>query len=156
MNKSTHFSGQPTFSQLINLIPKSVISESVNACSSDRYYKKFNTWHHLVTMLFSCYGNCSSLREVVTGMRALEGRLMSSSIKHLPARSTFAEANSKRNSEVFERIYLGLKDYWDSLFPDSPNCENLLYVIDSSVITLFQEIFKGSGSSYADGRRREV
>jgi hypothetical protein len=30
----------------------------------------------------------------------------------------------------------------------------MLYIIDSSVITLFQEIFKGSGSSHADGRRK--
>src|SRR5436190_7700311 len=154
MNKSIHFTGQPTFSQLIKLIPKGIVSSAIRSHSADRYYKKFNTWHHLVTMLFACYGNCSSLREVVTGMRALEGRLVSSGIKHLPARSTFAEANERRACEVFEQIYLSLKSYWDGLLPDSRNSEAQLYIIDSTVITLFQEIFKGSGSNYADGRRK--
>lgn len=154
MNKSTHFSGQPTFCQLINLIPKELVGIVTSRYLSDKYYKKFNTWHHLLTMLFSCYGNCSSLREVVTGMRALEGRLVSSGLKYFPTRSTFSEANQRRSCEVFEAIYLGLKNHWDKYLPDSQNSENELYIIDSTVITLFQEIFKGSGSSYADGRRK--
>jgi hypothetical protein len=154
MNKSTHFSGQPTFCQIINLIPKDVIGPVINKHGSDRYYKKFNTWHHLLTMLFSCYGNCNSLREVVTGMRALEGRLVSSGLKHFPARSTFAEANQKRSCEVFEDIYHALKQYWDRLSPDSRRKGDDFYIIDSTVITLFQEIYKGSGSSHADGRRK--
>jgi hypothetical protein len=154
MNKSTHFSGQPTFCQLINLIPKDIISKSVLEHSSDRYYKKFNTYHHLVTGLFACYGNCTSLREIVTGMSAMEGRLLSSGIRHLPTRSTFADANAKRSSDVFESIYLSLRQHFQGIFPDSPYSQDMLYLIDSSVITLFQEIFKGSGSSHADGRRK--
>ena len=100
MNKSIHFTGQPTFSQLIKLIPKQVVSSSIERSNSDHYYKRFTTWHHLVTMLFSCYGHCDSLREVVSGMRALEGRLQSSGIRYFPARSTFSEANAKRDSKV--------------------------------------------------------
>lgn len=154
MNKSTHFSGQPTFCQMINLIPKDILVKAVQECSSDRYYKKFNTLHHLVTMLFACFGNCTSLREVVTGMLAMEGRLYASGIRNLPTRSTFADANKNRNSKVFEAIYLNLREHFQKLFPDSPYSEELLYLIDSSVITLFQEVFKGSGSSCADGRRK--
>jgi len=98
MNKSIHFTGQPTFSQLIKLIPKDLVRGCIRNSRSDHYYKKFDTWHHLITMLFSCYGHCTSLREVVTGMRALKGRLQSSGVNYLPARSTFAEANAKRDS----------------------------------------------------------
>lgn len=154
MNKSTHFSGQPTFNQLLRLIPKGLVSQAVRNNLSDRYYKKFTTWHHLTAMLFACFGNCSSLREVVTGMRALEGRLFSSGIKHLPARSTFSEANERRNSKVFEDIYFALKLHWDTVLPDSRKSVENYFIIDSTVITLFQEIFKGSGSSYSDGRRK--
>src|SRR5271169_4816940 len=119
MNKSTHFTGQPTFIQVLKLIPRDIISSCVQQSKSDHYYKKFNTWHHLVTMLFSCYGHCNSLREVVTGIRALEGRLHTGGIKHLPARSTFAQANANRSSEVFERIFFSLKGHWDKFLPDS-------------------------------------
>ena len=154
MNKSIHFTGQPTFSQLIKLIPKQVVSSSIERSKSDHYYKRFTTWHHLVTMLFSCYGHCDSLREVVSGMRALEGRLQSSGIRYFPARSTFSEANAKRDSKVFEDIYLGLKRYWDGLLPDSRSKNEQVYIIDSTTIKLFQEIFKGAGISKANGRRK--
>lgn len=153
MNKSIHFTGQPTFAQLIRLIPKDLIARHVSECRSDHYYKKFNTWHHLNSMLFACYGHCQSLREVVSGMRALEGRLQSCDIRYFPARSTFSEANSKRNDEVFERIYQSLKQHWDSFLPDS-RLKEQLYLLDSTTIKLFQEIFKGSGLSKADGRRK--
>jgi hypothetical protein len=154
MNKSIHFTGQPTFSQLINLIPKHLVRECIDATGSDRYYKKFTTWHHLVTMLFSSFGHCHSLREVVTGMRALEGRLHSSGIRYFPARSTFSEANTRRDSDVFERIFMALKKHWDRVLPDSRIKNEQVYLMDSTTIKLFQEIFKGSGCSKADGRRK--
>lgn len=154
MNKSIHFAGQPTFSQLIKLIPREVINSSIERSKSDYYYKRFTTWHHLVTMLFTCYGHCESLREVVSGMRALEGRLQSSGIRYFPARSTFSEANAKRDSKVFEDIYLGLKKYWDELLPDSRSKDCGVYIMDSTTIKLFQEIFKGAGISKANGKRK--
>jgi hypothetical protein len=154
MNKSIHFTGQPTFSQLIKLVPKDIVRTCIQTSRTDQYYKKFNTWHHLIAMLFSCYGHCHSLREVVTGMRALEGRLQNCGINYFPARSTFSEANAKRDSKVFEDIYFALKKYWDNVLPDSRTKNDLLYIIDSTTIKLFQEIFKGSGCSKADGRRK--
>jgi len=41
MNKSIHFAGQPTFSQLIKLLPKEIVAASVDRNNSDRYYKHF-------------------------------------------------------------------------------------------------------------------
>lgn len=153
MNKSSYFSGQPTFLQLIRLLPKDLIAQCIGQSRSDHYYKKFNTWHHLVTMLFTCYAHCHSLREVVTGMRAFEGRLQGCGIRFFPARSTFAEANANRDSIVFERIYMALKKYWDSIFPDSRPHKSV-YIIDSTTIKLFQAIFKGSGLGKENGRRK--
>ena len=151
MNKSIHFAGQPTFLQVIKLLPNAIVRKCVEETKADHYYKKFNTWHHLVTMLFTCYGHCHSLREVVTGMRAVEGRLYNCGIKYFPARSTFAEANAKRDSVVFEKIYLELKQHWDRLYPDS---RSGIYIIDSTTIKLFQEIFRGAGPSKGDGQRK--
>lgn len=153
MNKNIHFTGQPTFSQLIKLIPKDIVGRHISEYKSDRYYKRFSTWHHLLTMLFACYGHCDSLREVVSGMKALGGRLKSSDMHFFPARSTFSEANAKRNSEVFEQIYFSLKSYWDHFLSDSRNKDHI-YLMDSTTIKLFQEIYKSSGSSKSDGRRK--
>ena len=153
MNKSTHFSGQPTFAQLVKLLPKEIVSDCVQRFDSDRYYKRFNTFHHLITMLFTCYSHSHSLREVTTGMRALEGRLTSCGIRYFPTRSTFADANAKRDSCVFESIYFALKEHWDRFYPDSQKSKNT-YIIDSTTIKLFQEIFKGAGPSKDNGKRK--
>lgn len=155
MNKSTHFSGQPTFTQLIKLLPREIINKCAKKHQSNRYYKRFDTFHHLVTMLFNCFGHCHSLRECTTGMAALEGRLSTCGVNHFPTRSTFADANAKRNSEVFEDIYFALKAYWDQFYPDSrKRRKNRTYIIDSTTIKLFQEIFKGAGMSKNNGRRK--
>lgn len=137
MNKSTFFTGQPTFSQLIKVIPKGIVFRCISEVNADRYYKKFNTWHHLMTMLFTCFGHCHSLREVISGMRALEGRLQSSSMTHLPTRSTFAEANANRDSRVFELIYFALKKHFQIHSPDSRKT----FIVDSTTIKLFQRFF---------------
>ena len=154
MNKSTHFSGQPTFLQLVKLLPRDIVNRCVRQSNSDYYYKKFDTWHHLVTMLFTCYGNCKSLREVVSAMQALEGRLFSCGVRHFPTRSGFADANARRDSEVFERIFFELKAHCDRIYPDSPPCRNAVYIVDSTTVKLFQEIFRGAGQSPANGRRK--
>jgi hypothetical protein len=153
MNKSTHFTGQPLFAQLINLIPKSIVGSCVSEKNADRYFKKFTTWNHLVTMLFTCYGHCTSLREVTTGMRAFEGKLNSVGLKYFPTRSTLSDANKNRNSEVFELIYYRLKDHFDSIFPDSRVKKDIV-IIDSTTISLFQEIYKGAGRTSDNGQRK--
>lgn len=83
-------------------------------------------------------------------MRALEGRLQSSSVTHLPARTTFADANSRRSSLVFEHIYFGLKKHWERFSPDSRK----IFIVDSTTIKLFKEIFHGAGKTNKNGRRK--
>jgi hypothetical protein len=153
MNKSKHFTGQPIFSQLLSFIPKELVSKIVFRHQSDRYCKYFDTWNHLITMLFSCWGHCDSLREVVMSMRSMEGKLSCLGIDHFPTRSTFSDANARRKSIVFEELYFALRKHWSTLLSDSQQ-EKGIYLIDSTVISLFQEIFKNSGSSKSDGRRK--
>ena len=157
MNKSTFFSGQPVFNQLIQFIPKSHIFKISQEYEADRYCKKFDTWHHLITMLYSVYQQCTSLREVVTGMRACEGKLHGLGMNHFPTRSTLSDANSRRSSEVFEQIYYSCYKKWHHLLSDSQIKENIsqkLFLIDSTTISLFQEILRNAGKSAVSGKRK--
>ena len=156
MNKSRFFSGQPIFSQLLSFVPRHQIMKIASSYSADRYCKHFRTYDHLITMLYTCYQHCTSLREVVTGMRACEGRLQCLGITYMPARSTLSEANQRRSYEVFEQIYsLLLKRYVDFL-PDSRSrsLDKKLVIVDSTTISLFKEILKSAGNKGNDGRRK--
>lgn len=157
MAKSSFFTGQPIFSQLVQFVPAQVVMKAAQQEQSDRYYKKFDTYHHLITMLYACYQHCTSLREVVTGLQACEGRLQSLRIRHLPARSTLAEANQNRSYEVFARIYYHLLERYREDLPDSRMKDKLLnrlIIIDSTTISLFQEILKNAGCPGVNGKKK--
>lgn len=154
MNKSNHFSGQPTFIQIVRLMPRHLIGQCTVNNSSDYCCKKFDTWTHLLTMIFSCCAHCDSLREVTTGIAAMEGKLNNAGLRCLPKRSTLSDANANRDSKVFEDIFFELKAYFAAVFPDSQRENESIYIIDSSTIKLFQEIFKGSGLSKENGKRK--
>ncbi|SEI00399.1 protein of unknown function, partial [Paenimyroides aquimaris] len=65
--------GQPIFKQIINFIPKDKFDMLVYKHSSDRYYKTFDSWTQLTTMLFGILSRCDSMAEICDGMRGLEG-----------------------------------------------------------------------------------
>ena len=157
MNKSSFFAGQPIFSQILSLIPRHVITAAARKHRADRYYKKFDTYHHLVTMLFSIYNNCSSLREIITGIIAWALRINHIGLTYFPPRSTIADANVRRNAEVFEDIYLSLLDQYGHFLPDSRSGKRLdsrTFIVDSTVITLFSEVMRGTGRIDQHGRRK--
>jgi hypothetical protein len=156
MNKSTFFSGQPIFTQLLKLLPRKIIAQSSLEFSSDRYYKKFDTYHHLITMLYACYQQCTSIREVTSGLQACQGRLQSLGLRHLTTRSTLSDANKNRSYRVFENIYNKLYYRYRDFLPDSPKNihDKNLIIIDSTTISLFKEILEGAGMRGNSGKKK--
>ena len=157
MNKSIYFTGQPIFSQLLNYIPRSIINQHSCELLTDRYYKKFKTYDHLVTLLYAIFHQCTSIRELTTGMLACQNKLGHLGLKYSPRKSTISEANANRNSLVFEKIYMSLYRYYKNSLPDSRNKNGIksrLYIIDSTTISLFKEILKNAGRSPINGKRK--
>lgn len=156
MRKSTFFTGQPIFNQILNFIPRSMVCSAARDHGADRYYKSFKTYDHLVSMLYSIFHHCTSLREVTTGLLAWDHRIQHLGLNSHPRRSTLADANMNRTEEVFGAIYYKLLARYRNVLPDSRkrSRKDNLYIFDSTSITLFQEILKGPGVSGKDGRRK--
>ncbi|HBH21979.1 MAG TPA: transposase, partial [Cytophagales bacterium] len=106
MGKSTNFSGQPIFNQLLTFIDKNEIRKIAKDHGSERYVKKFTTYNHLVVMLFVAFEGYHSIREVILGLLANAHKLSHLGLSYLVKRSTFSEANKRRSSKVFEDIYM--------------------------------------------------
>lgn len=157
MNKSTHFSGQPLVKQLLNLLPRSIIDKTAIKHNSDRYYKKFKTYEHLVTMLYATLSGVSSLRELATVLLACEGRIGHLNLKYFPKRSTLSDANKDRSSTVFADIYYELYNRYRSFLSDSstllPPVKHLK-IVDSTTISLFSDILKGAGRNPINGKKK--
>jgi hypothetical protein len=157
MPKHTFFTGQPIFSQLIQLIPRTMISEVSRLHRADRYCKRFRTYDHLVCMLYVGFHQCTSIREAITGLQANDLRLLHTGLINTPRRSTLSDANQRRSAAVFEQIYHRLYAQYYRFSPDSRRKKNLkdkLFIIDSTTITLFSDILKGAGTYKANGQKK--
>ena len=157
MSKSKNFSGQPIISQILNFLPNSIISRIAKEHNSDRYYKRFKTYDHLVTMIFATISGCGSLREISSIMLACEGRINHLGLSKFPKRSTLSDANKNRSSEVFANIYQSIYNRYCHFLSDS-NIKKLpvedLKIVDSSTISLFSDIIKGVGRNPINGRKK--
>jgi hypothetical protein len=157
MSKSKNFSGQPIISQVLNFLPSTIISRTAQEHNSDRYYKRFKTYDHLVTMIFATISGCSSLREISSIMLACEGKINHLGLTKFPKRSTLSDANKKRSSEVFASIYKSIYSSYRPFLSDS-NTKKLpvedLKIVDSSTISLFSDIIKGVGRNPINGKKK--
>lgn len=157
MNNSTPFSGTPIMKQILKYIPQLDINRTAERYSRDRYYKKFKTYDHLVTMLLATMSGVSSLRELSSVFLAFEGRINHLNLTYFPKRSTLSDANKKRTSEVFGAIYAKLYKGYALCLSDSgllkPPVKNV-QIVDSSTISLFSDILKGVGRNPVTGKKK--
>ena len=155
MGKSIFFTGQPVLNQLLNLIDRSKVNALARTGKHDRYYKHFDTYTHLITMLYCTFNKCTSSREVVSGMKACSHKLKHLGVFKAPGKSTLCDANKNRSSDIFEEIYEFLCLRYRKFLPDSRLVNNhRLFIADSSTITLFQEILGAAGRNRLDGKRK--
>lgn len=157
MPKSTFFTGQPVFNQLLSYISRSQVNSLVKKHNADYYCKKFKAFDHLVTMLFCCFHHCTSLRELITGLQANAHRLHHLGMKHTPRRSTLADANERRSPKFFEDLYHKLFQYHFGVLPDSlpkGRISERIFIVDSTTVTLFSDVFKACGNANANGKKK--
>ena len=157
MNKTTTFVGQHIFAQLLSLSSKDSLSLVFTSTKANKWYKSIKAWDHYVTMMFAVLSNCSTLREIQMGLEAFGGKLNHLHLEKVPPRSTLSDANANRPSAVFEKIYKNLSERYrlnlsDSTLPKAVLSK--LFIIDSTVFSLFKAILKTSGRTPLDGKKK--
>jgi len=157
MGKGTNFSGQPIFTQLLNLLDKSKISKASKALGADKYVKRFTSYKHIVVMLFVAFEGYNSIRETVLGLLSNAHRLGHLGLDYVVRRSTLSEANARRTPDIFARVYYDTyQRYSGSLADSSLSKQDMkrLYIMDSTTITLFKNILKGVGRNPDNGKKK--
>ena len=157
MSKSTNFTGQPIFGQLLNFLDRTSISKITRKNGTDRYTKKFTTYKHLIVMMFVTLNGYQSIRETIIGLLANAHKLGHLGLNYVVRRSTFSDANKRRPSEVFGEIYMDVYQKYASSLSDSRLSKQdlkRLYIMDSTTISLFKEILKGVGRNPKEGKKK--
>lgn len=161
MGKSSHFIGQPMYSQVIKLLDKSRILQISRENGGERYTKRFNGWIHLVVMLYAIIMRFDSLREITASLLTEARKLSHIGITFKIGRSTLADANKRRSEAIFESVYRDTYATYrhvlssDSRTGKTPQWMRRLQIIDSTTITLFSNlIFKGVGRHPKNGKKK--
>jgi putative transposase len=92
---------------LLKFIPRHDFESIVRKHGGNRYVKRFDCWQQLVTLLYSQAANRASLREIEQSMEVNDPRLYHLGVTKVK-RSTLADANRKRPSEMFEALFYKL------------------------------------------------
>ena len=108
MNKGTHFSGQPMYGQLINMLNKEEILKFSREYNGERYVKRFDAYQHMAIMLYAVIRKFDTLREITDSMFPEARKLAHLGIRTMPRRSTLSDANARRPEAVFEATYRSL------------------------------------------------
>lgn len=93
------------FAQAIGKLPKEKIRKIIRESGTDKHCKGYDTWSQFVSMMFSQFSNCDSVRDISNGLNSANGNLNHLGIARAPSKSTIAYRNAHRNSNVFRDIY---------------------------------------------------
>ena len=167
MGKVTNFFFHFVYNQLLNLLDKQKICEiSKKTLKSESYVKKLDGYTHLVIMLYGILKHFDSLRELEIGMQAEAHKLHHLGIDYMVRRSTLSEVNKRRPQEFFANVYSYLLSKYGQFLADSrpkrkgkdeikaKDWERLLYMMDSTTISLFDNILKGVGRHPKSGKKK--
>jgi len=129
------------FNQLLAFLPKSQFQQFVGQHKGDRYVKKLDTWNQLNLLLYAQATGKESLREIETGLRMHQHKWYHLGVKTV-ARSTLSEALSRRDYQIYEKLFYSLLQKCRDLSGERNfTFKNQLYSLDASTIQLCLSLF---------------
>jgi hypothetical protein len=96
------------FSQVISIFCRQNFSKLVKEYHTDKYAKGYNTWTHLVSMLFFQFAKSQSVSDISNGLRSATGNLNHLGIQKAPSKSTISYQNRHRNWKLYRAYYYQL------------------------------------------------
>jgi diacylglycerol kinase len=93
------------FSQILGLIPRAMFDQAVRQHEAEKHAKGLTSWSQFIALMFCQLGGARSLREIIGGLQASEGKLRHLGVSLAPTRSTLAYANQHRPWQVYKTLF---------------------------------------------------
>ena len=137
-------SGRTVFAQLLGIVPFAHFEHLVDKYQSNRSTQSFTAWSHFICMSYAQFTRREGLRDLVLCLNSHRGRLYHAGLRQKAYRSTLADANERRNYQLFEAlaqrlIDIALKAHKDTVIGVRLN--EPLYALDSTTIDLCLKLF---------------
>jgi hypothetical protein len=146
--------GRTVFAQLMDELPQYEFDKCVHRYAGNKHVRTLPTYEHFLVLAFAQLTCRESLRDIETCLRALGPKLYHSGIGQPTARSTLADANEKRDWQIFSDFAHVLIAEASQLYADEPfgaELEQAAYALDSTTIDLCLSLFP-----WAKFRRRKA
>jgi hypothetical protein len=142
------------FSQIISKLCRQKFSKLVKEHQTDKHSKGYNSWTHLVSMLFCQFAKSQSVRDISNGLRSATGNLNHLGIQKAPSKSTISYQNKNRSWELFRAYYYELlgslgqqADFKQVKF----RIKSKIFLLDSTTISLCLSLFDWAKYKTAKG-----
>ena len=73
------------FSQIIAKLDRPLFNKLVKEKQTDKHQKGYNSWTHLVSMLFCQFAKSQSVRDISNGLRSATGNLNHLGVERAPS-----------------------------------------------------------------------
>lgn len=130
------------FHQVLKLIPQREFEEIIMKYDGNKHKQSFDSWGHLVSMLFCQLAQANSLREICGGLKTCGGKLNHLGVECAPSKSNLSYANSRRDPVIFKEIFFMLLKHCKAIAPRHEFCfKKKLYSLDATLIELCVKAF---------------
>lgn len=132
------------FSQIISKLDKSKFKKLVKTHQSNKHQKGFDSWSHLVSMLFCQFAKSQSVRDISNGLRSATGNLNHLGMLKAPSKSTVSYQNKKRSWELFRDYYYVLLESLgqQAHFKQTKfRIKSKIFLLDATTISLCLSLF---------------
>lgn len=132
------------FSQIISKLDRTSFKKIVSQKLTDKHQKGYDSWTHLVSMLFCQFAKSQSVRDISNGLRSATGNLNHLGIQKAPSKSTVSYQNKNRDWTLFRDYYYQLctqlgqqAGFKQKKF----RIKSKIFLLDSSTISLCLSLF---------------
>lgn len=142
------------FSQIISKLDRTKFSKLVSEHQTDKHQKGYNSWTHLVSMLFCQFAKSQSVRDISNGLRSATGNLNHLGINKAPSKSTISYQNKNRNWKVFKAYYFALLNglgQQPGFKQVKFRIKSKIFLLDSTTISLCLSLFDWAKYKTAKG-----
>jgi hypothetical protein len=142
------------FSQIISKLDRLKFLKLVKEKESDKHQKGYNSWTHLVAMLFGQFAKSQSIRDISNGLRSATGNLNHLGIQKAPSKSSISYQNKNRNWELFRDYYyqlLGSLGQQAGFKQVKFKIKSKIFFLDATTISLCLSIFDWAKYKTAKG-----
>jgi hypothetical protein len=142
------------FSQIISKLCRQKFFKLVEEHQTDKHAKGYNSWTHLVSMLFCQLAKSQSVRDISNGLRSATGNLNHLGIQKAPSKSTISYQNKHRSWELFKSYYyqlLGSLGQQAGFKQVRFRIKSKIFLLDSTTISLCLSLFDWAKYKTAKG-----